>query len=283
MTMTQTAQEQTARQEGGAVLLLPVEDIRPNPRQPRQHFAPEALAELAESIRQWGVLQPLTVRRGEDGWELVAGERRLRAARLAGLAVVPCLERQADETASALLALVENLQRRDLHYLEEAEAIAAYLDLSGETQAAAARKLGMSAPALANKLRLLRLNEDCREVLRAAELTERHARCLLRLEDGAERLAAARHMAARRLNAAQAERYVQQRLEAGQQRRRTFVLKDVRLFLNSLERGLSLVREAGVDAVARREDTEDAILLTIRIPKRAAAKAAGAQKPPPAG
>ena len=147
------------------VLWLPAAEIRPNPMQPRRTFEETGLRELAESIRRHGILQPLTVRRTAAGWELVAGERRLRAAVLAGLETVPCLEAEVDGRASALLALVENLQRRDLHYLEEAEAIAAFLHQTGMTQEAVAAQLGMSPSALANKLRLLRLSPACRALL----------------------------------------------------------------------------------------------------------------------
>ena len=255
------------------VLTLRVEDIRPNPHQPRQTFDDEGLRELASSIRRHGILQPLTVRSAGGGkGELVAGERRLRAAKLAGLEKVPCIRREADDRESALLALVENLQRRDLHYLEEAAAIAAYIRQTGITQEEAAAQLGRSPSALANKLRLLRLSPACRELLVRNALTERHARCLLRLEYEEERLAALKHIADKQLNVAQAEQYVDQRLAQLQstppKRRRTFILKDVRLFLNSLDRGLRMVREAGVDARTERQETDDAILLTIRIPKQ---------------
>ena len=255
------------------VLKLRVSDIRPNPYQPRRAFDEEGLRELASSIRRHGILQPLTVRPAGGGkWELVAGERRLRAARMAGLETVPCIRRAADDREAALLALVENLQRRDLHYLEEAAAIASYIRQTGVTQEEAAAQLGRSPSALANKLRLLRLSPDCRELLVKHGLTERHARCLLRLEDEEERLAALRHIADKQLNVAQAEQYIEQRRSVLQstppKRRRTFILKDVRLFLNSLDRGLRMVREAGVDARTERQETEDAILLTIRLPKQ---------------
>lgn len=258
-------------EQGAQVLLLPAASIQPNPMQPRRHFDTAGLEALAASIRSHGILQPLTVRQTEGGWELVAGERRLRAAKLAGLETVPCLVTAADDRQSALLALVENLQRRDLHYLEEAAAIAAYLRQSGATQEEVAVQLGRSPSALANKLRLLRLSPECRELLAAGTLTERHARCLLRLEEESERLSALRYISAHGLNVAQAEQYVERRLAALQStppaRRRTFILKDVRLFLNSVDRGLRLIRDAGVDARTEREETEDAILLTIRLPK----------------
>lgn len=254
------------------VLWLRPAEIRPNPRQPRRLFDEEGLRELAASVRRHGILQPLTVRRRDGGWELVAGERRLRAAKLAGLETVPCIEAAVDERESALLALVENLQRQDLHYFEEAAAIADYLRRSGATQEEAAAELGRSPSAVANKLRLLRLAPACQALLLEKGLTERHARALLRLEDGEERLAAARHIAERHLNVAQTEQYIERRLQELQtqppSRRRTYIIKDVRLFLNSVDRGLRLMREAGVDATCSREDEGDDILLSIRISKR---------------
>ena len=257
------------RTEERRVLRLPVADIRPNPAQPRRFFDEAALRELASSIRRHGILQPLTVRRRGDSWELVAGERRL-----AGLETVPCIEAAVDSRQSALLALVENLQREDLHYFEEAAAIAAYIQASGSTQEEAAALLGRSPSAVANKLRLLRLSPACREILVTGGLAERHARTLLRLEDESERLTAARHMADKQLTVAQAEQYVDRRLAALQSTppagRRTYIIKDVRLFLNSVDRGLQIIRDAGVDAACGREETEDDILLTIRIPKRPA-------------
>ena len=259
-------------EEEKRILRLPAAEIRPNPRQPRQVFEEAGLRELAASIRRHGILQPLSVRRVPDGWELIAGERRLRAARLAGLETVPCIEAAVYDRESALLALVENLQRRDLHYFEEAAAIADYLKQSGVTQEEAAAQLGRSPSAVANKLRLLRLSPACREVLLSHGLTERHARCLLRLEDEGERLNAVRHIASRHLNVAQAEQYIERRLADLQATppagRRTFIIKDVRLFLNSVDRGLRLIRDAGIDAACGREETEDDILLTIRIPKQ---------------
>ena len=254
------------------VLDIPTDAIRPNPMQPRQVFQEAALRDLAASIRQNGILQPLTVRRTAAGWELVAGERRLRAAKLAGLTHVPCLETAADDQRSALLALVENLQRQDLHYFEEAAAIAAYLRQTGATQESAAQALGRSPSAVANKLRLLRLSPACREQLVKSGLTERHARCLLRLEDEPERLTALKYIADHQLNVAQTEQYVDRLLEdiqsAPPAKRRTFILKDVRLFLNSIDRGLQMMRQGGVAADVGRQETDSEILLTIRIPKQ---------------
>ena len=163
------------------VRYISLNQIRPNPQQPRRSFDEDSLSELAESIRSYGILQPLTVRRQGTGYELVAGERRLRAAAMAGLREVPCLVAQVGEEDSALLALMENLQRRDLDCWEEAEALSRLIARYGLSQEEAARRLGRSQPAVANKLRLLRLPDSVRQFLQENGLTERHARALLRL------------------------------------------------------------------------------------------------------
>ena len=152
--------------DSGKVLFLPVEDICPNPDQPRRVFSQPELEELAASIRALGVLQPLTVRRREGQWELVAGERRLRAARLAGLSQVPCLSVQMDSQSSSLLALVENVQRRDLDFWEEALALRQILDTYHLSQEELARRVGKSQSAVANKLRLLKLSDEALALLR---------------------------------------------------------------------------------------------------------------------
>ena len=258
------------------VQYIPLGRIRPNPQQPRRSFDEEGLAELAASIRSCGILQPLTVRRAGEGYELVAGERRLRAAPIAGLREVPCLVAQVGEEDSALLALMENLQRRDLDCWEEAQAIARLISRYGLSQEEAARRLGRAQPTVANKLRLLRLPEDVRALLRENGLTERHARALLRLQDPEVQRRAAGDMVRRGMNVAQAEAYVEKLLQSAQvtppRGRSTYIIKDVRLFLNSVDRGLHLMRQAGVDAGWDRQDTDREILLTIRIPKRASGK-----------
>lgn len=263
----------------GRVRYLGVESLRANPNQPRRYFEPEALRELAESIRRYGILQPLTVRRAGDGYELIAGERRLRGAKLAGLREVPCLVLRSDEEESALLSLVENLQRSDLHYLEEAAAIAKLIETFGLSQEQAAEKLGRSQSAVANKLRLLRLGPECVRILREHGLSERHARALLRLSDEEERLAALRTIAQRRYNVAQTEEYIEKLIQGVNgtppKRRPTYVVKDVRLFLNTIKRSMGIMQRAGVAAAYEREDTESEIRLTIRIPRGAAARGTG--------
>ena len=255
------------------VLFLPVDDIFPNPDQPRRVFAQEELEELARSIQALGLLQPLTVRRVDYGWELVAGERRLRACKLAGLKEVPCISLQIDSQHSSLLALVENLQRKDLDFWEEALALDKLISTYHLSQEEAARRIGKSQSAVANKLRLLKLPPGVLETLRGGGATERHARALLSLNDPELQAQAAQAVVEQRLTVAQTEALVESLLlppppdQPGKRPRRTFIVKDVRLFLNTIQRGLTLMRTAGVDAQCRREDGEEEILLTIRIPR----------------
>lgn len=258
--------------EVGKVYSLPIDSISPNPNQPRRHFSPEGLQELANSIQELGVLQPLTVRPMGREWELIAGERRLRAARLAGLTHVPCIVADVDEEHSSLMALVENLQRRDLDFWEESLALAKLIHDYGLSQEECARQVGKSQSAIANKLRLLRLSPEVLYLLRDHGFTERHARALLRLDDPAAQERAAQWIVAHDLTVAKTEEYVEGLLAQASKpvrRRPTFILKDVRLFLNTVDRGLSMMKSAGVDAQCGREDIGDAILLTIRIPKNA--------------
>ena len=258
--------------ENGRILYLPVDAIAPNPGQPRRNFSPEGLAELSASIREHGILQPLSVRRGEQGgYELVSGERRLRAARQAGLEEVPCILVAVDSEGSSLLALVENLQRRDLDFVEEAAALAKLIQTYGLSQEEAARRIGKSQSAVANKLRLLA--PEVLALLREHGCTERHARALLRLEDPDLRLEAARRLVEQRLTVAQTEQMVEvllaPPLPAPPSRQKPkYMIKDVRLFLNTITRGLTIMKTAGVDAACDRKETDDTIFLTIRIPKQ---------------
>jgi ParB family chromosome partitioning protein len=182
-----------------------VDDLRPNPMQPRRYFDPEGLNDLADSIRQYGILQPLNVRRQGKTFELIAGERRLRAARMAGLKEVPCLILDADMRESSVIALVENIQRRDLDYIDEAEAIARLIRTYGITQEEASKRLGKSPSAISNKLRLLKLSPEILYVLRESALSERHARALLRVESNDDRIKCLSRITAENLTVAQTD------------------------------------------------------------------------------
>ncbi len=257
--------------ENGRILYVPVKRIRPNPAQPRKIFDPEGLRELASSIHTYGILQPLTVRRKEGEYELVAGERRLRAAKMAGLWEVPCILLSVDEAQSGMVALVENLQRRDLDYIEEAEGLSRLMRLYGLSQEQAAARVGKSQSAVANKLRLLRHSPEILRKLREHGLSERHARALLKLPGEEERLQVIDVIVKQQLNVAKTEAYIESFIEKQQAPKkgiRKFILRDVRLFLNSVNHSLDLVRGAGIDAKAEQAETEQEIILTIRLPKR---------------
>ena len=174
--------------ETGRVVFLPARSIQPNPAQPRKIFREEALRELAESIRQHGILQPISVRRVGTAYELIAGERRLRAGMLAGLTEIPCIIMNMDDRESGMTALVENLQRQDLDFIEEAKGISYLLEQWSMSQEQAARLLGKSQSAVANKLRLLRHSNGVLNAIRQAELSERHARALLKLPTEAQKM-----------------------------------------------------------------------------------------------
>ena len=258
--------------ESTRVLFLPVSAIAPNPNQPRQTFSQDGLEELAASLRLYGVLQPLSVRKAAGGYELISGERRLRAAKLAGLTEVPCILVQADDQSSSLLALIENLQRRDLDFVEEAAALERLIHTFHLSQEEAAKRIGKSQSAVANKLRLLKLPPDVLALLRDHHATERHARALLRLSDPEQQRQAAQLVVEQGFTVARTEEYIEQLLHPtphSPRKKPAFILKDVRLFLNSVTRGLSMMKSAGVDAACDRQDTDDSILLTIRIPKQA--------------
>ena len=258
----------------GGVISLRIDELSPNPVQPRQHFDEEALRELSESIRSYGILNPLTVRLRCGRYELIAGERRLRAARMAGLREVPCILLDVNMEDAGLIALVENLQRKDLNFLEEAEGIRRLIAMFGLSQEEAARRIGKSQSAVANKLRLLKLPPEVLAALRENGLSERHGRALLRLPDSDAQRAALETILEKDMTVAAAEAYIDALLssppEPAPERRRTLVLKDVRVFLNSVSRSLEVMKQGGIDAAMRREETPDALILTISIPKERA-------------
>ena len=261
----------------GRVIYLKPDELAPNPVQPRKRFDEESLSELCESIKSYGILNPLTVRARNGGYELVAGERRLRAAKLAGLTEVPCILLDIDIQDSNLIALIENLQRRDLDFIEEAAGLYQLIRIFGLSQEEAARRIGKSQSAVANKLRLLKLPDDILEALRENGLTERHGRALLRLSTPQKQRAALEYILENDLTVAATDAYVDALLQSPApepeeekeqaQPKRSFILKDVRVFLNTLSRSLDMMKQGGIDAGMRREETEDSLILTISIPK----------------
>ena len=257
--------------ESTRVTMLSPDVISPNPDQPRRYFDPDGLYELAESIRVHGILQPLSVRRKGGGrYELIAGERRLRAAMICGLEQVPCLVLEVSRESSCLLSLIENLQRRDLDFWEEAKALERLTTVYGLSQEEAAAKVGKSQSAVANKLRLLRLPQEVLALLRKHGFTERHARALLRLPTPEAQAAGADLLVKEGWTVARTEKYVEEALRNQTKGKKTLpplLIRDVRFFLNSLDHSLAVMRSAGVAAQCQRKEEGEDLLLTIRIPK----------------
>lgn len=250
--------------ETGRVVFLPAKSIQPNPAQPRVVFDAEGLDELAESIRRHGILQPLSVRRKGGVYELIAGERRLRAASQAGITDIPCIIMNMDDREASLAALVENLQRRDLDFIEEAQGIARLLKEGDLSQEQAARLLGKSQSAVANKLRLLRHSPPVLEKLRQAGLTERHGRALLMLEGEEEKICAIEEIKRRHMSVARAEQYIAS-LKAPKPSQGSRA--SLGAFLNGINAGIQRIQLSGINAVSERRETDSQIVLTITIPK----------------
>ena len=250
--------------ETGRVVFLPARNIRPNPAQPRKIFRQEALEELTESIRRHGILQPLSVRRVGPHYELIAGERRLRAAQAAGLTEIPCIVMNMDDKESGMAALVENLQRQDLDFIEEARGIAWLMEQFTLSQEQTAQLLGKSQSSIANKLRLLRHSPQVLTQLRQAELTERHARALLRLPSEEQKLQVIGTVTRLGMSVARTESYIDQLLE-GQQKGPGKA--DVSAFLKNVSQTLARIQLSGIPAISERRETDSQIVLTITIPK----------------
>jgi len=294
----------------GRIFMIDINSISPNPSQPRRNSEGEAIARLAESIRCYGILQPVTVRSlpydiengactsassysaavlsyGDGGYgdedvmcevrscgryELVAGERRLMAARIAGLERVPCIIIEADDRRSAELAIVENIQRENLNIFEQAGAIASLIDVYSLTQEQAAEQLSASQSYVANKLRILRLTEPERRMILDNGLSERHARALLRLPTPAERISALETVISRELTVAATEQYIERIIRRDADSvlasRRKLILKDIRVLYNTIDRAIETVRDAGIDVGCARRETDEVIELVIAVPKR---------------
>lgn len=255
---------------GGQIILIPQEEIYPNPNQPRRRFDFDELEGLAQSIRQNGIIQPIAVRVNSRGnYELISGERRLRASRLVGITQVPCIIMEANDEKSALFALLENVQRSDLNFFEEAVAIEKLLTDYGMTRDEICKKLGKAPPTISNKLRLLRLPEEIRLRITQENLTERHARAMLKLTSVSQMERAMSIIAEKRLNVAETERLVSQILQNDSRHRQPTVklFKDVRIFVNTLNHAVDTMRRAGIEADSAKSETDEYIEYIVRIPK----------------
>lgn len=275
--------ELTLQSSGGRVqmiFMLSPDEITPNPAQPRRFFTEDAIMRLADSIRQHGIIQPLAVRRpdGGDMYELVAGERRLRAAKLLGLSEIPCVLVKADSEESAHMAIIENIQRENLNMFEQAQAIYQLMQVHCLTQEKIASQLSCSQSYVANKLRLLRIQGEDRDEILTAGLTERHVRALLRIKDADRRRSVMHTMIRRSMNVAAAEEYVDKLIEAEKAEKREtepakgssrIIIKDVRLLYNTIDKAVETIRLSGINVETLKRESAGDTEIVIRIPKEA--------------
>lgn len=255
-----------------------VASIHPNPYQPRATFDEESIAELAQSIQQVGLLQPLLVRKMDDGYELVAGERRLRAVTSLGMEKVACIVQQdIEDESSAMMALIENLQREDLHYLEEAQCYQKLLETYGLTQEELANRLGKSQSSIANKLRLLKLSDEVKAAMTEKRLSERHARALLKLTDDKQRLDAVERIAEKGLSVKETEQMVEKTLNKAYDEKQDGakprpklmrIVRDYRLFMNTINQAVNQLRESGMTVEVEQSDRADGVDIKISVTRK---------------
>lgn len=258
------------------ITYIPIENIRPNPYQPRRNFEQSSLEELCNSIKEYGVIQPINVRKTSSNYyELVSGERRLRASIMAGLKEIPAIIIDVNEDDLAIMALIENLQREDLGYMEEAEGYRNLIKEHGLTQEELAQKIGKSQSTIANKIRLLRLPPMVKKILADHNLTERHARALLKLHDEQLQLKVLQKVCEKDLNVKKTEDLVQKVLDKYANpkvqengKRLTRSIKDIRIFVNTIKQAIDMMKKSGVNAKAAQIDRGEFVEFIVRIPKK---------------
>jgi len=260
------------------IIELAPEQIIPNPFQPRKTFHLESLQELAASIKEFGIIQPLLVRLVNDHYELIAGERRLRASKLAQLNLIPVIVKKLEDKEMAELAMIENLQREDLHFLEEAEGFQQLILHFGLTQETMAQRVGKNQSTVANKLRLLKLSPQVRSMLREQNLTERHARALLKVEDANQQLEILEVISENKMNVRETEEYIENFSREITKKKATKqnivkVIRDVRIFLNSINKVVSEMKKSGLKINMKQDQNEDYIMIHLKIPKKLQASA----------
>lgn len=254
--------------------ILPVDYIRPNPYQPRRVFTEESISELAHSIKQYGLLQPITVRKSSHSYyEIIAGERRWRAVCMAGFTHIKAFVQPAIDEDSAMIALIENLQRENLHFFEEAEAYLSLMKEHGLTQEELARRLGKNQSTIANKMRILKLPCSVKELILAYKLTERHARALLRLHNEDAQLKLIKDITQKSLSVKSTEEQVERILSKlyGEvpadlsNQKVVCIMRDYRIYLNTIKKALSRIKKSGVKVSYQALESKDKVSISIEL------------------
>lgn len=255
------------------VVLLDVDLIIPNPSQPRVEFKEEDINTLANSILENGLLQPITVRKNNDFFEIVSGERRLRAVKSINKNYIACIIIETTHEQSAIFSLLENLQREDLNCFEEATAIKRLIDEWGFSQQEVGKRLGKAQSTVANKLRLLRIDDETRKKLLENNIVERQTRAFLRIDDEKLRSGIIDYVIAKKMNIEQTERYISNILNNNivsdkKNIKRNFhpIVKDVRIFLNTINNAINLMNESGIKAISEKTESEEFIEYVVKIP-----------------
>ena len=264
----------------GSILLIPAEHIIPNPSQPRKTFNQNELEALASSIKNNGIIQPLVVRKNEEGkFELISGERRLRAAMMVGLENVPCVLMSVSDSESALFAIIENIQRDNLNFFEEAESICKLMTEFNMKQDEISKKLGKSQSYFSNKIRLLKLSEEIRDVILENSLTERHARALLKLTNDVDRFKALLYIIENNLNVNDTDKYIDSLLNPVQTKSKPKFkkLRDIKIFVNTINHAVDTMRKAGINADSEKRETSEYLEYVIRIEKTTSSPVSFAQ------
>jgi len=257
------------------VIEVELDKIKPNPYQPRKIFDNSSIKELADSIKEFGIIQPVCVRRAKWGtYELIAGERRLRACQSLNMEKVPCIISEMNDNDSALVALVENLQRKDLTFFEEAEAYFHLITEHSLTQEEVAKRVGKNQSTIANKLRLLKLSKEVKKIIKENNLTERHARALLKIPDEKMQLSVVKRIVKHNYNVSQTDEIVENILAkiTGKLKKekiiKTALLKDVRIFANTIKKAVSVMQKSGINAVSVQNECDTYYEYVIKIPKK---------------
>jgi len=250
------------------IVMIDVESIVPNPYQPRQIFDDQSLEDLAASIKQYGILQPITVRKNDHVFELIMGERRFRAAQLVALKSIPAIVLEVGNEDSAVVALIENLQRVDLTFIEEAESYKKLIELHGITQGELSKRIGKSQSTISNKMRILKLDDHILDTFKQSTLSERHARSLLRLGDIKEQEKVLKNVIDKKLNVKETEKLVENKLNQYKKKHQKSTFKvNYRIYQNTIKKAFKMVKELSSQSTMETNDHDDCIEIIIKIPK----------------
>ncbi len=255
------------------LVYIEIDRIEGNPFQPRKEFDQGKIDELSQSIKTYGLLQPILVTENDNKYQIIAGERRFMACQKLGWGKIPAIIKEINTSGMAAIALIENLQRENLHYMEEAQGYNRLIEEFGLTQEVLAQRLGKNQSTIANKLRLLKLPEGVKEAIKGGNLTERHARSLLKLEKEREQEKVVKRVLEENLNVSQTEKLIEESLNKQidspkeKKKKKKVVIRDIRIFLNTIRQAIKIIKKAGMTPLVTETDREEHYEIVIKLPK----------------